>query len=273
MKEFISKLKQNKRVGIGLGIVFILIIALCLVLFTDLGRLVRNGPRIIESDIEIVKEIEKVTDEEDIVVRDELISKIERGISGCYNINGRHFVILTTGTGKSVTDFEYNTEVGLDGSLNLKYRLSDTIDGENKIRYKIIEVSGTVNVSEWFIESENELRNGITNVMVYENGSNKKIYYTMQNKTEENNSGYVPGIYAFFFKDNEVTKHEKVDSIDIVGCTIINNITDKIYNVQLPNGDIINASINKLNIEENSTCNIRFSYSNGFRGKILKEVQ
>lgn len=272
MREFISRIKQNKRVSVGIGIVFILVTALCLVLFTDFNGLVKNEPKVIESDIDIIKEIEKVVDEIDMVVRDEFIDKIESGISGYYEINKRHFVILTTGTGKSVTDFEYMTEVGLDGSLNLKYRLSDVIDGQDKIRYKVIEVTGPVKVNKWFIDNENEVRNGITNVLIYENGSNKNIYYTTTNKTEENKDGYMPGLYAFFFKNNDVVKYEKIDSLDIVGCTIIYNITDKMYNIQLPNGDIINASINKLNIEENSTCNIRFSYSNGFIGKILKEV-
>lgn len=268
MKGFMS----NKKGCIGLGIVFVILIALCLVLFMDLGGLVKNEANIIESNIEVVKEFEKVTDEPDIIIRDELISVVESGASGYYKLGDRHFVVLTTGSGKSITDIEYKTEIGLDGSLNFKYRLSDIPEEEMKVRYKIIEVSGEVNVSKWEYNIDGIPKNGIATIMVYGTDNNKKMYYISTNKTEDNTKGYMPGLYAFTFKDDEVIAYDNIDKAEIVGCTVISNITGKLYNVQLPNGDIIDVSISVLNIEENRVYNIRFSYSNGFKGEILKGV-
>lgn len=272
MEKLLDYIKEHKGFVASIGIVVVLITALCLVLFVDFSGPASNEPTIIESNLEILNEYDKVTDEHDLKVQDGLVSCIESGVSGVYEIEGRNFVVLTTG-GPSQSDIEYNIETSMDGSSVVYYKLSDNVDSETSIRYKVIEVNSPDIRVEKQKPVNNDL-NGFLPILVFEYGTDKKVYDIPNNQILDISIRAVPGIYMASFKDNQVDDFTDLNVVTIENCEIIDKVVQarRLYNIKLPTNDIIQVYLDKLNLESGEIVTLDISYDSvlgGFSANVI----
>lgn len=265
-----EKIKQSKYIKAGLGIVITLVIALCLVLY--MGNL--SKPEQAEEQQEVkVEDIERLNDYsdtlselDDAALKNELTQLIYAGANECVEIDGRYFVVISTG-GESASDLEVKEEISLDGNYYLYYNFASEPDGEFKIRYKVFEYNAPVIVKRQIMTVGIE-KSGFTTALVYQVNDKKYAYNPISNETEEINPNYVQGIYLFQYLDNEIVGYDKSNSIEIADCFIYKKLSSKLFEVELPNNAVITVSFDELNIKQGTYQTLVLKYDSGFSASI-----
>ena len=244
------------------------VIALCLVLY--IGNIYNRNK---EDKTILVDDIAQIGDYsssvellEDNALKNEIVQLIYAGDTECVEIDGRYFVIISTG-GESASDLIIKEEMSLDGNYYVYYSLDTKPDGENKLRYRVYEYNAPVIVKRQTISTGTE-KNGFINMIVYQVGDKKYAYNPISNETEEINFNYMTGIYLFQYLDNEIVGYDSADSIEIDNCYIASKLSSKLFEVRLPNSANITVSFDELNIEAGTYQNLLIKYENGFKANI-----
>lgn len=271
VKSIIDKINQSKYIKAGIGIVITSVIALCLVLY--IGNIYNRNK---EDKTILVDDIAQIGDYsssvellDDNALKNEIVQLIYAGTTECVEIDGRYFVIISTG-GESASDLIIKEEISLDGNYYVYYSLGTKPDGENKLRYRVYEYNAPVIVKEQTISTGTE-KNGFINMIVYQVGDKKYAYNPISNETEEINFNYMTGIYLFQYLDNEIVGYDSADSIEIDNCYIASKLSSKLFEVRLPNSATITVSFDELNIETETYQNLLIKYENGFKANIKGE--
>lgn len=270
----VSWVKKNKGFTFGVGIVLLILIALCLVLFTDLGRIIKNEPKIITSNVEIIGEYKRISDVGDLELRDNILNVVNSGRSGYYEFSDRKFVILTTG-GQSVSDIEYKIEGNTNGESTVYWNLSNEATSEMQIRYKVIEVTGNTKVAfetkDISIKKDAVTRiTGVATFILFEDGNQKKLFNPRNNESIQTEIKLAEGIYTISFEDGEATDYEGCTSIEVNDCKIESQVIGRTYKVKIPSGETLTVNIDEANIRTGDTITLELSYSNGFKGKVAQ---
>lgn len=291
MRDIINRLKEYKILHIIVVIIAILLILGIYVVSngshensniqdTNLVGNVKDDR--LNNITKIVSENIKLQDISDIKLKSDLLDIIESGITGNYKVCNRNFVVITTGD-TSFYDIQYSIELDHEYNTVVKYKFQDEIDGLDRIRYKIIEFTD----SNVIIQEDTDLvinedatdiqRNGIASALIFNSSisESKKVFILEDGIADEtlNSILITDGIYTVVFKDNNIVSNERIDYMDIMDCSIQSMVEQSrnTYNIVLPDGNIIEAHIDELNLDYTIKYNLRFTYDilNGFSAKIL----
>lgn len=264
MREIIlEQIKKNKLISglicaVVLSIV-ILIILLTLDLTTD-SNILNLGSTIVNTTSEVINNNVDITEEKDIQVIDELLHLMDTKSTGCFEIAGRYFVVISTG--RSTLDIKYKSLSSIDGRLTFLYYYEDEPDGKFEERHIIIEVSSPdIDIRE---QTNNIETSGLISVLIDRRGGQKRAF-DISNKQEIldlSDIVLLNGLYDINMDSEGIHYYDTLSSIIINDCTVVNKIsqTKDTYDVDIGNGYITTIYLDNTQIDVGKTYNFEIEY-------------
>lgn len=265
-------LKNKSNIILSVIAAILVIIAIIYLLTIDNNNK-KKSDTYIESDVKLIQSYDDVaTLSGDGALRAKISELIQQGVNDCYCLNNRYFVILSTGESQEGLVYETVTDYNT-GKLKLLYRFANdnNPDVSLKIRYRILEFNGPVEVEKYEGNRQGQVKQGIMKMIIYGGDDNLKVYYPDYRYGEMSESGYANGIYTAVYRDNEIEEIKKLDTITIE-CTVLDQLLDKTYNVDLGNLNIVNINLDDINIDYGTKCTIELSYKTRYNGKVIKKA-
>lgn len=275
MKKITEYIKKNKKLSVGVLIIAVLIILIIAVLSINNVGIGDGKATTISSTDSVIKEYTTMSQQEfSRETIETFTSYITTGNSGLYTIEGKNYVILTTG-GQSATDIEYKAESTTDGKLHVYYKLSDIPDGENKLRYRILEVTSSEVVVSEGSGVESNKGNGFKQILIFKYNEEKKVYSVAERKLITADTWETDGAYLGTFSNGELTSCEPIDSIKVEDCIIKEKIVQSknLYTVEIPSKDLIQVYIADKNIEIGSAVTLKLKYEATLQGLSGERVE